>query len=58
MARSRVPVPFAVLGVCRAPYEPVITTARGEFEGRAVKWRKKFASPCILRVATGPVFAF
>lgn len=45
-------------GVCRAPYEPVITTARGEFEGRAVKWRKKFANPCILRVATGPVFAF
>ena len=45
-------------GVCRDPYEPVITTARGEFEGRAVKWRKKFANACVLRAATGPVFAF
>lgn len=45
-------------GVCRDPYDPVIVTARGEFRGHPVRWRKKFANLCILRAATGPVFAF
>lgn len=45
-------------GVCRDPYRPVVVTARGEFHGQPVHWRKKFANPCILRAATGPVFAF
>lgn len=45
-------------GVCREPYAPVTVTARGEFRGQPVDWRKKFANPCILRAATGPVFAF
>jgi hypothetical protein len=45
-------------GVCRDPYAPVTVTARGEFRGHPVDWRKKFANRCILRAATGPVFAF
>lgn len=45
-------------GVCRAPYAPITVTARGEFRGHPVDWRKKFANRCILRAATGPVFAF
>lgn len=44
--------------VCQGPYEPIVVTARGEFRGQPVDWRKKFANPCILRAATGPVFAF
>ncbi|UWE14034.1 subtilase-type protease inhibitor [Actinacidiphila bryophytorum] len=44
--------------VCREPYAPITVTARGEFRGRPVDWRKKFANPCVLRAATGPVFAF
>ncbi|MFG1812075.1 SSI family serine proteinase inhibitor [Streptomyces sp. NPDC049040] len=44
--------------VCREPYKPVVVTARGDFRGHPVRWRKKFANPCVLRAATGPVFAF
>jgi hypothetical protein len=44
-------------GVCREPYAPITVTARGEYRGRHVDWRKKFANPCILRTATGLVFA-
>lgn len=45
-------------GVCRDPYAPITVTARGEYRGHRVEWRKKFANPCVLRAATGPVFAF
>ncbi|WP_235002507.1 SSI family serine proteinase inhibitor [Actinacidiphila paucisporea] len=44
--------------VCRVPYQPVTVTAEGEFRGQPVHWRKKFANSCVLRAATGPVFAF
>ncbi|WUH95804.1 subtilase-type protease inhibitor [Streptomyces sp. NBC_00433] len=44
--------------VCRDPYKPIKVTAEGEFRGQPVHWRKKFANACILRAATGPVFAF
>jgi hypothetical protein len=46
------------LAVCREPYAPVTVTARGEFRGQPVDWRKKFANLCILKAATGPVFSF
>jgi hypothetical protein len=46
------------IAVCRDPYAPVIVTARGDFRGQPVNWRKKFANACVLRAATGPVFAF
>ncbi|WP_327289381.1 SSI family serine proteinase inhibitor [Streptomyces sp. NBC_01198] len=46
------------LAVCHDPYAPVVVTARGEFRGQPVDWRKKFANSCVLRAATGPVFAF
>jgi hypothetical protein len=45
-------------GQCHEEYRPVVATAQGEFAGHTVRWRKKFANPCILRVATGQVFAF
>jgi hypothetical protein len=45
-------------GICHDPYAPVVATAGGQFRGRGIKWRKKFANACIARVATGPVFAF
>lgn len=45
-------------GVCRDPYQPVAVSARGEFHGHPVDWRKKFANLCVLKAATGPVFAF
>jgi hypothetical protein len=45
-------------GICHDPYAPVIATAEGQFRGRGIKWRKKFANACVARVATGPVFAF
>nr|WSX81946.1 subtilase-type protease inhibitor [Streptomyces sp. NBC_00899] len=45
-------------GVCRDPYAPITVTARGEFRGHPVDWRKKFVNRCILRAATGAVFAF
>lgn len=45
-------------GICHDAYAPVVATARGQFRGHPVRWRKKFANACIVRVATGPVFAF
>ncbi|WNI17115.1 SSI family serine proteinase inhibitor [Actinacidiphila sp. ITFR-21] len=43
--------------VCHEDYAPVTATADGRFADRRVHWRKKFANPCVLRAATGPVFA-
>jgi len=44
--------------ICHDPYAPLTATARGHFRARPITWHKKFANSCILRAATGQVFAF
>ncbi|MFD9127633.1 SSI family serine proteinase inhibitor [Kitasatospora sp. NPDC059571] len=44
--------------LCPMVYQPVTAAADGLWDGRRVHWSQEFANACILRRATGTVFAF
>ncbi|GAA2724182.1 MULTISPECIES: SSI family serine proteinase inhibitor [Streptomyces] len=54
--------PEALLGdaeqVCTREEDPVEATARGDWHGLPVAWRRTFPNLCALEAATGPVFRF
>jgi hypothetical protein len=45
-------------GICVGVYLPVTAKAVGVWGIRPVTYQKAFSNACVLRLATGPVFAF
>jgi hypothetical protein len=44
--------------MCTAIYAPVTATARGSWQGKAVRYKRSFSNACNLHIATGVVFEF
>ncbi|MCS0602150.1 subtilase-type protease inhibitor [Streptomyces sp. LP11] len=51
---GRVPVRS---GFCTMIWAPVTVRARGQWEGRPVKFQETYSSHCVMRARTGSVFA-
>ncbi|OLF08962.1 SSI family serine proteinase inhibitor [Actinophytocola xanthii] len=45
-------------GMCTMEYRPVVAVARGDWDGEPVRWRERFANPCLMSMGTGTVFDF
>lgn len=41
---------------CPRDYQPVTVTARGHWQGKAIKFVHTYANQCVLSALTGPVF--
>jgi hypothetical protein len=44
--------------LCRRNFDPVTVTAVGSWDGRRIRAQRTYSNPCMLRAATGPVYAF
>ncbi|PRH76280.1 protease inhibitor SIL-V5 [Streptomyces solincola] len=43
---------------CTKRFDPVSVRAAGEWQGKAVDWRKSYGNACLLDTATGALFRF
>lgn len=46
------------VAACTMVFRPVVASVWGVYRGRWVFWQHRYANPCLLRTATGTVYAF